>query len=87
MLKLILVDFQHNKWLPLPCGQARTERESKTARKMRRVKERRGGLSMVFFLSLPLFHFFALTKPKMPFVGLYLLGRNQTETLCKQPTT
>ena len=25
MLKLILIDFQHNKWLPLSCGQARTE--------------------------------------------------------------
>ena len=110
MLKLILIDFQHNKWLPLSCGQGRTEsfrlylaqghsqpvfrhnkpaqqafpcsfgarneeRESKTARKMGRVKKRGGGegVSRRFsFFPYPLFHFCALApflarpRPKIP---------------------
>ena len=62
MLKLILVDFEHNKWLPLSCGQARTERESKTARRMGRVKERRGGFVDGFLSFPPPLSFFRADK-------------------------
>ena len=66
----------HN-FLAFPCGLGakNEEQESKTARKMAQVKERGRGWVLVSFL--------ALSKPKIPFHGLFLL-RNQTETLATQ---
>ena len=62
-------------WPAFPCGfvAKNEEQESKTARKMARVKERGGAL-------VP---FFARLKPKIPFLGLSVL-RNKTETLATQ---
>ena len=62
-------------WPAFPCGfvAKNEEQESKTARKMARVKERGGAL-------VP---FFTRPKLKFPFLGISVL-RNKTETLVMQ---